>query len=120
MELFARHLDVAGTGPGRDDRRIMGAGQKSNQVNERREACSGRPNRNQFSAERRSDRAAAADHCLSFRKSEVKIDKTLASILQAMPSFFCMSSRVMPLVSGYQSRTTKNCTAIITEKKTNG
>src|SRR5579862_1449422 len=37
-----------------------------------------------------------------------------------MPSFFCMSSSVIPLVSGYQKSTTKNCTAIIAEKNTNG
>src|SRR6266404_3520034 len=120
MEHFARHPDVASTGHGRNDVHIIGAGQKSNQVPGRREARSGRRNRNQFSSERRRDRAAAADHCFSLRKSEVKNDKTLVRVLQAMPSFFCMSSRVMPLVSGYQSSTTKNCTAIITEKKTKG
>src|SRR5882762_2492323 len=112
MEHLARHLDVASTGHGRNDIHVTGAGQKSNQVSGRRETCGGRRNRNQFSAERRSDRAATADGCVSFRKSEVKIDKTLVSILQAIPSFFCISSRVMPLVSGYQSSTTKNCTAI--------
>ena len=38
---------------------------------------------------------------------------------QAIPIFFCRSSE-MPFVSGYSHRTTKNCSAIISEKKTNG
>ena len=37
-----------------------------------------------------------------------------------MPSFFCIASRVMPLVSGKTNNTTKNCTAIMTAKNANG
>src|ERR1700729_3181533 len=35
-------------------------------------------------------------------------------------SFFCISSKVTPLVSGYTKRTTKNCTTIMAEKNMNG
>ena len=39
---------------------------------------------------------------------------------KAIPSFFCIASRVIPLVSGKKNKTTKNCTAIMAAKKANG
>ena len=35
-------------------------------------------------------------------------------------TFFCISSKVKPLVSGYTSKTTKNCTTIMMAKNTKG
>src|ERR1700674_3736140 len=35
-------------------------------------------------------------------------------------SFFCISSKVTPLVSGYTKRTAKNCSTIMAEKNMNG
>ena len=43
-----------------------------------------------------------------------------AGLYQAIPSFFCISSKVTPLVSGYTKRTTKNCSAIMNAKNTKG
>ena len=44
----------------------------------------------------------------------------LLSPIQTIPSLRCMASKGTPLVSGYTNSTTKNCTAIMTAKNTNG